>query len=329
MTVTPLYILPAFPNIVRIDRIDEHEEMSTRITTYNPERFLTDYVLPESNLSDLLRSDFGKFFIVRVQDLLRTMKLPIPPTRATIHTLIYLTEGEAIMTIGSDTYRIEKDECLIVAAGQVFSFTNQDVNKGYQCSFHSDFIASRFGGGDFLKEFDFLRVWGNPRIRLDRQHSAFVHALMKRMVIEYSEHGLSTPGLLSSYLLALLCELNRAYQPSSDTLTTTGAILTNRFRELIVENVRTVHQVADYAAMLHVSPNHLNKAVKGATGKPAVQWISEAILLEAKVLLYQSNLSVGEIAAQIGFFDQSYFSRMFKKHEGVTPSEFRRMIEKS
>lgn len=81
---------------------------------------------PEQKLNDILKSDFGIFFITRVEDMIRLIRLPVPPTRATTHTFIYLTEGEAVMSIGSEAYTIYKDECLVVPAGQVFSFNNLD-----------------------------------------------------------------------------------------------------------------------------------------------------------------------------------------------------------
>jgi AraC-like DNA-binding protein len=87
--------------------------------------------------------------------------------------------------------------------------------------------------------------------------------------------------------------------------------------------------VAEYAALLHISPNHLNKSVKAATGKSPSRWIDEAIVLEAKVLLYQSQYTIGDIATELGLEDPSYFSRLFKKYEGITPQAFRSRIEKS
>ena len=81
--------------------------------------------------------------------------------------------------------------------------------------------------------------------------------------------------------------------------------------------------------MLNVTPNHLNKSIKSVTGKSPTKWIDETILLEAKYLLYQTNLTINEIAMQVGHYDQSYFSRIFKKHEGLTPIEYRKLIEKS
>jgi AraC-like DNA-binding protein len=82
-------------------------------------------------------------------------------------------------------------------------------------------------------------------------------------------------------------------------------------------------QVADYARQLNITPNHLNKIVKGATGKSTSAWIEEAVMQRAKALLATTDLPLSEIAARTGIMDQSYFARKFKKHEGVSPSEFR------
>jgi AraC family transcriptional regulator, transcriptional activator of pobA len=81
--------------------------------------------------------------------------------------------------------------------------------------------------------------------------------------------------------------------------------------------------------MLNITPNHLNKLVKTITGKSPTKWIDDTLVLEAKVLLYQTSLTINEVASEIGIYDQSYFSRLFKKYEGITPLEFRKKIEKS
>ena len=300
-----------------------------KIKTYSTEKFRDKFIRSEHKLDTLLKSDFGKFFIVKVEDMIRLIKLPVPPTRATTHTFIYLTSGEAIMTIGSDTYKIFKDECLVVPAGQVFSFDNLDINKGYLCNFRNDIIIGKFGKSDLLNDFEFLSVWGNPRISLDKQTSQYVRQLLKRIFFDYSENGLNNLDIIQSNFIALLCEVNRIYKPLSNSSQTSAVTLTNRFKGLVFTNIKSKHLVSDYASLLHITPNHLNKSVKTITGKSPIKWIDEAVVLEAKVLLYQTDLTINEVASEIGIYDQSYFSRLFKKYEGVTPLEFRKRIEKS
>ncbi len=302
---------------------------NSRIKTYSVETFRESYIQSKQRVDDILKRDFGKFFIVRVEELIRLIKLPVPPVRSTNHTLIFLTDGEAVMTIGSETYTIYKDECLVVPAGQVFSFASVDLNQGYLCNFHNDVIVGKFGKAELLNSFDLLRVWGNPRISLGEQTAQFVLPLFKRLLLTYSKNGLTNLDIIQSYLIALLCEINQAYKPASTSTQTNAVTITNRFKELLFSTLKTNHRVSDYASLLNITPNHLNKSVRTITGKSPTKWIDEALVLEARVLLYQSDLSISEIAAEIGFFDASYFSRLFKKYEGVTPLAFRQMIETS
>jgi AraC family transcriptional activator of pobA len=300
------------------------------IKTYSTASFRQAYIRPEPPLQPLLQPGFEQFFIVRVEDMMRQMKLPVPPTRTDASSLVFLTEGEAVMDIGGDSYTIRQHECLVVPAGQVFAFeSGVDQNQGYLCNFHPDFFLGPLAFGGRPPEFEFLSVWGNPRISLPDETAGFVRGLMDRMLQDYRAHALTHADLLQAYLVALLREINQAYQPAVANGAAAGTHLANRFRELLFAQFKTQQLVADYAAQLCVSPNHLNKVVKAATGKSPTRWIAEAVVLEAKVLLHQSTLAVGEVAAEVGLSDASYFSRLFKKHEGLTPLEFRRRIEKS
>jgi AraC family transcriptional regulator, transcriptional activator of pobA len=299
------------------------------IKTHSTETFRANYIAPEKHLDNLLKADFGKFFIVKVEDMIRLIKLPVPPTKATTHSLIYLTEGEATMTIGSESFKIFKDECLIVPAGQVFSFDNLDINKGFLCNFHDDIIVGKFGKNELLQDFEFLNIWGNPRISLGFEKSKFVEQLLSRIYLDYSNNGLQHLDIIQSYFIATLCEINGIYKPLSNSNQTTAINISNKFKSLIFSNIKSKHLVTDYASMLNITPNHLNKLVKTITGKSPTKWIDDTLVLEAKVLLYQTNLTINEVASEIGIYDQSYFSRLFKKYKGVTPLEFRKKIEKS
>ena len=289
----------------------------------------TERHMPSEELKSMMRGDFSKFLIVRVEEMYRLVTKAVPASRSTVHTCIYLTYGSAVMKIGSDRYEIQKGEMLFVPAGQVFSFETGDVNRGYLCCFHNDMLIGKFGKSDLMKEFDFLRVWGNPVIRPDKQTGQFVLHILKRMLVEYLAHGLKRLNIIQPYLITLLCEVKGTYAPPSSDQQAASVKLTNTFRELLFSCIKTKHLVSDYAAVMHITPNHLNKIVKAVTGKSPTKWIDEAVVLEAKVLLYQSPLTISEIAAEVGIEDQSYFARLFKKHEGVTPTAFRRMIEKS
>jgi AraC family transcriptional regulator, transcriptional activator of pobA len=99
--------------------------------------------------------------------------------------------------------------------------------------------------------------------------------------------------------------------------------LTEQFKNLIQQHINQHQSIGFYADLLKVSPNHLNKIVKQATGKQASALIAEMLILEAKVLLKHTDLSMADIAFKLGFNDQSYFSRFFKKHSGISPKEYK------
>jgi len=76
-----------------------------KVKTYTAERF-TKVFIEENNLTEILKSDYQKFFITREEVMIHRMKLPIRPTRMTTHALMYITSGNAEMIIGSSTYNV-------------------------------------------------------------------------------------------------------------------------------------------------------------------------------------------------------------------------------
>jgi AraC-like DNA-binding protein len=179
-----------------------------------------------------------------------------------------------------------------------------------------------------INHFDFLKIWGKPNVSFDKRDSGFILNLLNRLQLEYAEMGIANLDIIQPYMITLLCEINKNSLKTNKKITAATA-LTTAFKELIYTHIKTQHQVSHYASMLNITPNHLNKSIKSVTGKSPATWIDETILMEAKYLLYQTNFSISEISLQVGHYDQSYFSRLFKKHEGMTPVQYRKLIEKS
>jgi AraC-like DNA-binding protein len=85
----------------------------------------------------------------------------------------------------------------------------------------------------------------------------------------------------------------------------------------------TLKTPRDYAAKMNITPNYLNALCRKKSGKSAGELIRQRILLEAKRLLAHSTMSISEIAFQLGFEDNSYFGRYFRRYTRLTPGEFR------
>jgi AraC family transcriptional activator of pobA len=106
------------------------------------------------------------------------------------------------------------------------------------------------------------------------------------------------------------------------------ATLASEFKNLLVGHLRTIKSPSAYAAKLNVSESYLNEALKKTTGFPVSYWIQQELMMEAKRLLYYSQLNVKEIAHNLGYEDHSYFSRFFRKVVGMPAVAFREQYRK-
>lgn len=100
------------------------------------------------------------------------------------------------------------------------------------------------------------------------------------------------------------------------------------FKSLAIKNYKSIKSPAAYAAMLNITASYLNEVVKGVTGFSVTYWIQQEVILEAKRLLCYTNLTVKEIAFELGYEDSAYFSRLFHKVTQDTPLIFRKQYRK-
>ncbi|MBO0930624.1 AraC family transcriptional regulator [Fibrella sp. HMF5036] len=284
------------------------------------ERFLVKDELWESRF----RPNFNQFIIASFEFARPVIKLPMPAGRTGNHAVFLLTGGQVELTIGHQAYSVGAQELVVIPALQIFSLhTIREDTTGFLCFFSNETLR----GTTSEANFDFLRLTSHPITALSDQQTSFLAQLLARLLVEYTESGASRTDIIHPYLLALLAEINRQYASQTPAKTDVGDRLVQGFMSLLNENSRQKSQVADYANLLNISPNHLNKVIRARTGKSPSRWIDERRVLEAKVLLYQSALSIGQIAAELGFTDQTSFGKLFRRYAQVSPSAFRKMID--
>ena len=245
------------------------------------------------------------------------------PARSPIHCFFFLLSGTVLAEIGGKTYLIKEHELVIIPAGQVFSIKYFERATGYMGGFSTTFISGTNTSENALAKYDFLRIWGSPKIELGEDAFSRQIPLFDRIYEEYSSTQ-PNPEIIKAYLTVVLTEADVIYRSTIKEVINHNNGICNRFlNELFKGGGNHNLPVAQYARKLGITPNHLNKVVKGATGKSPSVWIEEAIIQEARLLLKGTDLPLGEIAAKVGIMDQSYFARKFRQHEGMTPSEYR------
>lgn len=96
-----------------------------------------------------------------------------------------------------------------------------------------------------------------------------------------------------------------------------------RFIKQVALFYREHRSVKFYADSLYITPKYLSTVIKEISGRSAAEWINEFVIQEAKILLNYSTKSIQEITYDLNFSNQSFFGKYFKRHTGVSPSEFR------
>lgn len=103
--------------------------------------------------------------------------------------------------------------------------------------------------------------------------------------------------------------------------------ITVRLRKLLDTHLTSEKSPAVYASMLNISEVYLNEAVKGATGLSAGAYIRGRVVVQAMRQLAYTSMSAKEIAYSLGYDDYSYFSKLFKKRVGKSPTDYRKNLK--
>ena len=304
--------------------------MKTEIKTYNSKDFRKEYFNASPQLNKHFENSIDDFFCLKIEELIERVFKPIPPSREECHTLIFVTEGAYRTKIGFKEYTITPNNILVIQAGAVFSTEDISKNvKGYTCHFHTDILVREFGNRSLVSDFHFLNNGNYPIIQINQDSKHAILNVFQRLVTEFKSDEKPNPDIVHAYLYTLLTELKILYGIKNLNSQNASYHITTQFRILANKKAKDNLKVADFAKLMNISPNHLNKSVRTTTSKSASKIIEEIKLIEIKYLLYQSNLSISEISYEMGYLDVSYFTRFFKKCEGVSPKAFRILIEKS
>lgn len=148
--------------------------------------------------------------------------------------------------------------------------------------------------------------------------------LWKMFLIEMKSKDSLQIDMLQMMLKRYLILCTRLYkeQHKLSTLKKENDII-REFNFLVEQYFSTKHTVAEYAALLHKSPKTISNTFSKIGSKTPLSYIQDRKMLEAKRLLYYTDLQIQEIAFKIGYDDVQSFSRFFKRQEGVSPSTYR------
>lgn len=267
-----------------------------------------------------------KFKVNRIEKFRPFMKFPLPPHRKPVHDFLFVIEGNATRGIGLNTYSIGRNTFCFLPAYQILSKESMSENiKGFYGHFSLDLFTDNLFQKEAIAKLSFLRFNTCPFVKIPSEVALYVTNLLNRLEYEFDSGAPNGFGLISSYLLSLFLEIlpHVEFPEDLNTNSNTSSNIVQKYKELLEENIYDYQKVSDYASMLSITPNHLNRCVQSTLGTSAREVLFEMLILESKVLLKQTNLSIAEIAFKLGKREASDFSRFFKSKTKLTPKQFR------
>lgn len=152
-------------------------------------------------------------------------------------------------------------------------------------------------------------------------------ALLLKSALDSEKHFSNNIALnLSNVFIGIIAQQYATQQQNLLSSKSKTESIAHQFKKALSANFLTTKSPSQYAQLLNYSLSHLNQSVKTATGFSVSYWIHQQIMLEAKRLLYYTNMDIKEIAYKLGYEDHTYFSRLFSKTVGLSPRAFRQKI---
>lgn len=260
------------------------------------------------------------FHINRLEDTRPKLTFPIPPHRKRLYDLIYLTGGESVRSKGLNSFYFGENQFFFLPPLQITSheYLSEDAT-GYFVHFAPELFGENI---HLLNPFPFLQFDTHPLVDIPKRYSLVFQNLFERLLVLYDHDLEKHASTIRWYLMAIFSEVNSHGQVKKDEIRDSASSITQRYKIALTRNIYTHRTVKDYASLLHVTPNHLNKCVKKTLNITAQSLLNEMVIMEAKSLLKYSDLTVTQIAHTLHRSSASNFSRFFRQQTGTSPKTY-------
>lgn len=245
------------------------------------------------------------------------------------YSLIWIQQGNGIIKADFNTYNFTSNTLLSFSPHQPFLLEADSPLSGLVINFHPDFFCIH----KHHKEVAchgvlFNNIYNPPFVNVDAKAQANFNMVVEQIKTEMQNPALAQYELLVSYLKIFLITASRlkTEQKSEIQKESSGTeepFILQNLKNYIETHYKTKHSASEYADMLAITPKALTKLTKTHFNKTLTDLISERIIIEAKRELYLTNKTVKEIAFELGYNDEYYFSRFFKKNAEVSPQLYR------
>jgi AraC family transcriptional activator of pobA len=241
-----------------------------------------------------------------------------PHRHARLHQILLVEKGTGEATMDGRALPLKAMRAVNVPAGHVHGYSFTPGMQGFVLTIATEMLDEALTPAEGLR-----RALAESSVI---HATAQMRGLMGQIHAEYSGRHFARAHLLRALTSALLGLVARELADETGAEAAGSTDLFRRFEALLAQHFLEHWSVADYAATLSVSPTHLSRLTKAATGHAASELIQERIIREARRNLVYTNLPVSTIAYALGFNDPAYFSRLFAGVTGLSPRSFREKV---
>lgn len=246
--------------------------------------------------------------------------------RYNYYSVILIQKGNLQLKIDLDSYQLSPNTAICLSPYQPFMMTSQEEICIYMLNFHPDFFCTYRHQNEIETEGilfnNFSSVPFFPVTNLSKL-VASIHSMNAEIIKNQIGIHEVLISALKIFLIKLVREKQIAGKIDNTLKVKEKPILLHNLVDSIEKNFKNLHTTKDYAQVLFVTPQQLNKVVKSSCNISASQMIINRIMIEAKRELYLTSKAVKEISNNLGYKDEFYFSRVFKKQIGVSPKRYR------
>lgn len=263
---------------------------------------------------------------IRIENL-RLGDKPFEPARTNYFAVYLIESGSGTFWADASQFAFSPGALLFFVPYQHIRFAPDAPVQGQVVQFHANFLCvetfhAEVGCSGVL----FNDPYGIPVVVMDERAKSDVKNLIERIRKEHDERELAYGEVMLAHLKVLLVLATRLKSPKADVCGP-GMDLRHpalvQLRDLIEQNYRSLHSPADYAKRLHMTAKTLGRIVREHLGTTPTDLIRNRILIHAKWQLLHTLKPVKGISRELGFSDELYFSRLFKKATGYSPTFFR------
>jgi AraC family transcriptional regulator, transcriptional activator of pobA len=237
---------------------------------------------------------------------------------ARLHQVLLIESGGGQATLDGRSRALRPMDVVNVAVGDVHGFSFVPGTQGWVLTLAAEILDEALLASEGLRGVlsSSAVVRGTPQIR----------TTMKQIFVEHAGRNFARAHILRALSAALIGLVARQLAGGRQASGATDSEVFRRFEGLLEQRHLERWSVSDYAKALSVTPTHLNRLTRAATGDTASHLILNRMIREARRNLVYTNLPISTIAYALGFDDPAYFSRVYAAATGLSPSAFRAQI---